>query len=284
MICRTALWGCSGTSLQLSYLKDVNCVVDDRWPCYRFSKKIAMELYWRFMLRKPFQRVCFSDAKLQFFDPNTDIVYLGDIFRREKVLPLIEKYGFKYDSNLFEAFCLSPSLCAKRRKDVSAKEIYHKDYESDNLKLSIMAGLIPEDVGSICDVGCGNRTLMKFLPHTVMYQGLDYKVKADNIINIDLNKDEMPLLKVDCFFCCGILEFLDDVEAFLKQCISCNPKYLLLSYNPREFSNISTIRSRVYHNCLYSHEIASIVCSKGYILSKFERYESRQAFYLFKRL
>lgn len=280
---KTAIWGVSGTSMNLSFLKGVDYVVDDEWNRLTIFRRVFYEFYWRMMLKKPFSKVCFSSSKLKKDRDNVDILYIGDIFRREVIIPKAKELGFILDENMFEAFALSPALCARRRKNVTQEEINKKDYEDDDLKLSIMANMIPHDVTSICDVGCGMRKLMNMISPQMSYVGIDYIQQADNIINIDLNKDRIPEINSDCIFGCGILEFIDDVEGVLKKFARYKPKYFLLSYSPREFSNISTQRSRVYHNCIYSHQITSAICSNGYELSAFKRYESRQAIYLFKK-
>lgn len=280
---KNILWGVGGTSLHLSFLKDINFVVDDVWPKLSFFRKCFYEFYWRVMLRKPLQRVCYPSSILKSLATNNTILYLGDIFRREAIIPIASELGFELDKNLFEAFALSPALCSLRRQTVTTEDIKKKDYEDDDIKLAILAKMLPNNIHSICDVGCGQRKLMKIIPSSIKYVGFDYIQKADNIISVDLNKEEMPQINADCYLGCGILEFIDDVDGLLCQITKMRPLYIALSYSPREFSNISTQRSRVYHNCLYSHQITSTICSKGYFLKEFKRYESRQALYLYER-
>jgi len=278
------LWGARGTSLNLSFLDDIDFVVDDEWQRLPLLQKIKLEIYWRYILRKFFKRVCYPISYLSVCNPSEDVIFLGNIFRREDIMPIANGLGFQLDVNLYEAFDLSPALCKKRRESVTEKEINAKDYEDDYRKLCMMADMIPEDVQSLCDVGCGERKLLKLINSNVKYVGIDYLRKAENILNIDLNKTDIPNIDADCFFCCGILEFIDDPLKMLAQISLRSPKYIILSYSPREYSNISTRRSRVYHNCIYSSQIASTICSHGYELNHFKRFESRQALYVFSKL
>ena len=280
------LYGVDGTSLDLSFMNNlINCVIDDKWSTLPIIKKIYYEIYWRLVLRKPFSRACFSLEHIKLkIKSDGDIIFLGNIFRREDVMPILNSLGFYKDKNLFEAFDLSPELCRIRRQSVTDEDIKRKDYENDDIKLSIMARMIPADVKSICDVGCGKRRLKHLLPPGISYIGIDYIQTADDIMTLDLNHDSLPEIITDCIFACGILEFVDDIDKCLNDLIKNKPKYVLLSYSPREYSRISTPRSNVYHNCLYSCQIVSDICSKGYVLTNYTRYESRQVILLFARL
>lgn len=278
------LWGASGSSMNLSFLVDIDYVIEAEWERFNLFKKIFYELYWRIIFKRFFSKACYSLKKLKTCNPQNDIIFLGNIFKRESSIPILEQYGFIPDVNLFEAFDLSPTYCAIRRNGVTQEEIRLKDYENDELKLKIMSTMVPSEIKSICDVGCGSKKLLNYISSDINYCGIDYIQTGPDIINCDLNREKFPRISVDCFFCCGILEFITDWKTFLSELVALSPLYIILSYSAREYSSLSTTRSRVYHNSIYSSEIVSEICKFGYELDKFVRYESRQVIYRFKKV
>lgn len=278
------LWGAAGSSFNLAFPKKIDCIVDEEWNNWTFFRKVKCELYWRCILKRPLRRACYSVKHLKKYNSEKDIIILGNIFNREKIIFIAEKLGYIPEKNLFEAFDLSPAYCKMQNDMVTKEEIQNKDYERDSLKLSLLCQMIPEDVQSVCDVGCGDKSMCSYMRQEIKYCGIDYICRAEDIILCDLNHEEFPEVRADCFFCCGILEFITDWKKFLNAIVVKNPKYILLSYSAREYSDYSTKRSRVYHNSIYSSEITSLICSQGYVLDEFKRYESRQVLYRFKRI
>ena len=57
-----------------------------------------------------------------------------------------------------------------------------------------MVKLIPKNVGSILDIGCGECLLKKYLPREIKYYGLDYRKRNDETIVCNINEEKIPVI------------------------------------------------------------------------------------------
>lgn len=96
----------------------------------------------------------------------------------------------------------------------------------------IIAKLIPREA-SILDLGGGWGYLHELLPNN-RYQSLDQEPWTNLTTKADFNKSEFPNVGVfDIIVCAGILEYIDELEKFLKA-IQKYGKSLIISYQGAE--------------------------------------------------
>lgn len=92
--------------------------------------------------------------------------------------------------------------------------------------------MIPDDVQSIMDIGCGDCKLKKYLPENIKYIGVDYCKREDNTIVCDLNIDKLPQQFVDMYYLAGVLPYVSDKEQLFS--LMGNAKYIILSAYPTD--------------------------------------------------
>lgn len=94
---------------------------------------------------------------------------------------------------------------------------------------------------NILDIGCGQEYLKSLLPNNLKYIGLDIIKRSDNTIVADINNIKNAQLKYyDYVFCSGVLEYIDNLENFLKE-IRYHGVWFIFSYA----SNNTSIEERI---------------------------------------
>ncbi len=89
---------------------------------------------------------------------------------------------------------------------------------------------LPRNCRSVMDCGAGNMSLSHMLKDEIAYYPVDYKQNNPSTIVCDFNRGEFPRLKVDATFLCGILEYIENPNRFLKNiCKRCG--MVLMTYN-----------------------------------------------------
>jgi len=116
------------------------------------------------------------------------------------------------------------------------REIEHFD-KAWKKRIACMAQLIDKQSKSVVDLGCGQCWLKDILPTDVKYTGVDYKPRecANNIV-CDFNGGEFPDVAADVVFCSGILEYIEDLPAFINN-ICAITNQVILSYCSIDFSH-----------------------------------------------
>ncbi|WP_198295156.1 hypothetical protein [Brachyspira murdochii] len=84
-------------------------------------------------------------------------------------------------------------------------------------------------LNSIMDLGCGMQTLKKKLNDKIHYIGIDQYNHINSSIIVDFNNGEFYNENVDIIFCSGILEYIYNMEEFIKN-ISNNTDIIIFSY------------------------------------------------------
>lgn len=151
-------------------------------------------------------------------------------------------------------------------------------------RASVMAEMIPEDVYSLVDFGCGNQRLKDFLRSDVRYTGLDYISRGEGCIVCDVNKDILPQIEVDCAYMAGFLMYVKEPEKFLKQI---RTKYILLSYEGRQtYQMFGLFQSRGKLTCIENYknlwDIIQMVLDNHYSLCRVSG-RNCETFCLFRR-
>ncbi len=137
-------------------------------------------------------------------------------------------------------------------------------------RAAVMSSMIPEDVRSIIDFGCGNQRLKKYLNEDIQYIGLDYIYRGENTIVCDVNQDTLPSINADCAYMAGFLMYVKRMDSFFSQIAT---KYILLSYEGHEVCSMFGVyedrgKPLCYENYKNLWEVIQLVLDNQYRLIK----------------
>ena len=119
------------------------------------------------------------------------------------------------------------------------------DYSEFSTRAGKMASMIPDDVTSIMDMGCGDEVLKPYLKPHIRYYGLDIVRRNADTIVCDANVDPLPDLQVDAYYMAGFLLYMNDVDKLISQMR--RAKYLIFDlWNYVEFRKYDNIYMNIY--------------------------------------
>lgn len=191
--------------------------------------------------------------------------------------------GWKLDGNFYDV--------------VGANRDWELDEKNDNhifqsaaweKRAEMMAEMIPDDVQTLMDLGCGDCKLRKYISKEIRYIGVDYCKREDDTIICDLNKEKLPKMNVDMYYLAGILTYIDDKEALLSQMK--NAKYILMNaYQAEQFIRLDgcTFDVPAFYFQNYSNDdIINYLYKEGFVLvnCKYDYKIMNVHFYLFQKL
>ena len=137
----------------------------------------------------------------------------------------------------------------------------------------LMSRWIGNDIHSVVDLGAGNMSLKSILPDGVSYFPVDYIARSEKTIVADFNNYEFPNVLVDCCFCSGVLEYINDLEWFVEKLNQTGCKYILVSYSVRqENQTIEERRSRAWVNDYTLYELVDLFQQRGFILTDWNKH------------
>jgi len=134
-------------------------------------------------------------------------------------------------------------------------------------RIGQLASLI-EDEKVVLDLGCGRMWLKEMLPEDINYIGCDYTNRGPDSLICDFNKKEFPNVKADACFVSGVLEYIDDVDWFLRKISACCNS-LIISYCTTDYNPDMTVRKSLnWVNHFTFSELKDKIESKGFVLYK----------------
>lgn len=230
-------------------------------------------------------------------DKESLVIIITDSKRYEAIKELLEKYGLQENKHFFNGWKLSHqfySIC-----DVAEEWIeFEKNNENalSNMhcgwdkRSKLMAELIPEDVKSILDIGCGEGLIRKYLSKDIKYYGLDYVKRGEHVSYVcDINQERLPSINVDLIFIAGVLGYVNDIRNFVQQLK--NAKYILMSKRRTEiYTRLDASVTDGYMNYgkteYYINDLINDMYVAGYICSKMDwPWRERDEYYiLFKKV
>lgn len=132
---------------------------------------------------------------------------------------------------------------------------------------------ITDDIKSVIDLGAGGMSLKKMLPSNIVCYPVDYTSRCSETIVCDFNKKEFPDLKVDCCYCGGILEYVENVDWFIQKLHDTGCKIFLLSYSIKlEGQTRETRSENGWVNDFTFLELLDLVYSHGFILADWNKH------------
>lgn len=151
------------------------------------------------------------------------IVIINDTRKYEEIKKKLEKYGlienihffngWKLDSNFYHEVYADKSWQEFEKSDTNALKRQRQGWKD---RARAMSQLIPEDVKTLMDIGCGEELLKEFLCKDINYYGLDYCERNKETIICDINKEKLPDIKVDLYYMAGIIDYVTDIPNFIK--------------------------------------------------------------------
>lgn len=217
--------------------------------------------------------------KLVEENPNEIVIIIGDsklYFPYKKQLELL---GFKENVHFFNGWKLTSEFYSKLFEDNTWEKIensYNNIFDEDKVyeyRAKAIAKLIPKEVKSIMDLGCGNEILKKHVKN-VQYFGVDYKKRNENTIVCNLNQDPLPDMYVDMYCLIGVVYYLKNFKNLVYQMRKA--KYVLLTYRGLEHylrldNRFDGIYSGGIENSIYTADLINIFSDINFMLVKWVR-------------
>lgn len=224
------------------------------------------------------------------------VIIITDTKKYTAIKSILEKYGLVENLHFFNGWKLSHKFYEINyaEKEWIEFEKSSKDALADmrsgwEKRSQKMKKLIPSDVKSILDVGCGEGLIRKYLSKDIKYYGLDY-CKRENVDFVcDINREMLPDIKVDMILMAGVIEYFENVGRFLSQIK--NVKYILVSKRRTEgFIRLDSFVTDGYMNYgkteYYINNLINDMYQNGYVCVKMEwPWQERDEYYfLFAKL
>lgn len=167
------------------------------------------------------------------------IVIINDTRKYEEIKKKLEKSGlienihffngWKLDSNFYHEVYADKGWQEFEQSDTNALKRQRQGWKDRARTMSL---LIPDDVKTLMDIGCGEELLKEFLCKDIKYYGLDYCERNKETIICDINKEKLPDIKVDLYYMTGIIDYVTDIPNFIKQLS--RAKYVVMSKTRNE--------------------------------------------------
>lgn len=161
------------------------------------------------------------------------LIIVADNAKYSSAKKTLEAMGFKADVDFFNGWKLSLNFYKQLESDSSWLEYEQKNDRSIadrsfEQRTKLMYDMIPEDVRSVMDLGCGVSYLKDLLLPNVQYYGVDICERENTSFVLDLNKDPLPDVCVDLYYMAGLIYYIDDPDRFFAQMTKA--KYILFDY------------------------------------------------------
>ncbi len=169
-------------------------------------------------------------------------------------------------------------------KKSNDKQWEKNEYFDPNWKLRIrqMAQWITPGE-SVVDLGCGQSWLKEFLPEDSNYTGVDYMKRDEDTIVCNFNSDPFPVLKGDCAFISGCLEYIEKPEHFINE-VSKQYRKCIISYcTLEEFPDLKQRENLFWKNNLSKKQLIDLFIENGYTLKAESKTSTQNSIFQFKK-
>lgn len=133
--------------------------------------------------------------------------------------------GWKLNHNFYMDYYGRQEWIDEEEKD---QQLLIKARDGWKRRARYLAELIPKDVKSLMDIGCGESLIKEYLPENMQYYGVDYCRRDENTIVRDLNKELLPDISVDVYYMAGFFAYVDNIKDFLNQLSAA--RYVIMSH------------------------------------------------------
>ena len=161
---------------------------------------------------------------------------------------------------------LNRKLIGANFKKVTWKKIEYFD-EVWKERIEGMSKFIPTN-SEVLDLGCGKMWL-KDMVQLKTYYPVDYCDRGDGSLICDFNLSQFPDIKADVAFVSGVLEYVVDVDWFIRN-IATNTNRCIISYNIDDESQYIVVRKqRGWVNNLTKEELIAIFQKNNFKLIEY---------------
>ena len=208
------------------------------------------------------------------------VIVVSDNKRYDEAKDKLQRIGLVENVHFFNGWKLNKKFYSLYESNNSWKqfeEINRLNHDKQMLweqRAEDMATLIPKDIKSVMDLGCGNERLRKYLKKDVKYYGLDYIKRNEQTIVCDLNEQEIPKINVDVYYMAGLLCYINDIEALFLQMK--RAKYLIFDYYDElnylrmdaQYTKIKTPALNAMENYFTMADLLNCLYKTGFIVEK----------------
>ena len=183
-------------------------------------------------------------------DRDNIVIVITDSKRFAELRDRLVSFGLAENRHFFDGWHLDIGFYRMIGDGFTTWTQYEKsiggfDYSEFSARAGKMASMIPDDVTSVMDMGCGDEVLRRYLDPRIRYYGLDIVRRNADTIVCDANVDPIPDLPVDAYFMAGFLLYINDVEKLISQMR--RAKYLIFDlWNYVEFRKYDNIYMNIY--------------------------------------
>lgn len=152
-------------------------------------------------------------------------------------------------------------------------------------RLKGISNYIRDSDKAVCDFGCGPMWLKDYLLPDVQYYGVDYAKRDQSTKVCDLNKGEFPQIHggVDVSVCSGVIEYIEDVQAFIKKLSGFSRKVVLSYCSLDSFGSLGARKRLAWKNHMHSGQLVALFYANGFKLSAIEYGLETGDIYVFER-
>lgn len=134
----------------------------------------------------------------------------------------------------------------------------------------------------VIDFGCGPMWL-KNMVHTKKYYPVDYCDRGNDCIVCDFNKYEFPNIAADVAFASGVLEYVVDVDWFIKNIVKNTSRCIISYVVNEECPDILLRKKKGWVNNLTKDELTAVFQKNGSYLSKYEYALNKYHIFIFDK-
>lgn len=257
--------------ITLSRFKDIEYFIDDENICAESEGKIEC---------LGIEKKIYPIEKLYNENLNEIIIIIGDSHLYSYYKNKLEMIGLQENFHFFNGWKLTQQFYFNfyenntwEKLEDSHEEIFinEKIYE---YRAMAVAKLLPPEVHSIMDLGCGDEVLKKYIRDGIEYIAVDYKKRNESTIVCDLNKDILPDMAVDMYCLVGVIYFLENIQNLISQ--MGKAKYVLVTFRGREHylrfdGRFDGIYSGCIRNSLYTADLINLFFKNNFILINWVR-------------
>ena len=184
-----------------------------------------------------YSKPVYSPDILDHEDHDDVIIIISDNLKFAEAKEILISKGFTENIHFFNGWKLDFSFYKRYFGDSSWNNFEEADsngvdQKSYRVRTGIMSSMIPADVTSVMDIGCGVCTLKSYLSPEIIYYGLDCTEREGAEFVCDINKEPLPDVRVDLYYLAGLVYYVDDLDKFISQLKKA--KYILFDYGGTE--------------------------------------------------
>lgn len=129
----------------------------------------------------------------------------------------------------------------------------------------------------VADIGCSQMYPERYLPPGSTYMPVDCVARDERTIIVDLNREPLPPLTVDLILALGLIEYLHDAPAALRQ-FAAHPR-AIISYNPIELQKRDRAETG-WFNAYSTGELEALFREAGFTIEDRRRFKRQQLWLL----